>query len=72
MNHYRPSLKPHPLTPVVVKIRNCLKCRKEFTSTGDRICPPCTEENSKVSARGQRDKGGSFRRGYGVGHNEAT
>lgn len=64
--------KPNPLTPVVIKQRFCLKCRKEFTSTGDRICHPCSDENAKVSARGQQDKGGSFRRGFGVGHSEAT
>ena len=61
-----------PLIPIVTKVRTCLKCRQEFSSTGNRICPRCSEENLKTSARAQRDKGGSFRRGYGVGHSEAT
>lgn len=38
------------------KIRTCLKCRKEFTSHGDRICPPCTFENQNESKRAQANK----------------
>lgn len=37
-----------------VKVRSCLKCRKEFNSDGLRICPECTEENQKT-VRSKRD-----------------
>lgn len=31
--------------------RICLKCDKEFTSDGNRVCPKCTYENEHISNR---------------------
>lgn len=37
---------PLPLIPAPpAKMRSCLKCRNTFSSTGNFICPKCTEIN---------------------------
>lgn len=45
--------KPLPLLQKVgtAKTRKCLKCLKQFVSTGLRICPECTEGNKRVGKR---------------------
>ena len=41
-----PRFLPPPLIPPLpAKVRSCLKCRITFSSTGNFICPKCTEIN---------------------------
>lgn len=37
-----------PTRPAVTS-RKCLKCRKPFKSTGDRICKGCNRDNARLS-----------------------
>lgn len=30
------------------KVRLCLKCDNNFSSSGEHICPSCRKENSKI------------------------
>ena len=62
---------PKP-SDVVIKKRECLKCQKEFSSAGDRICSRCTAENLKTSMRERYGSGKLSRRGYGVEHTEGS
>ena len=41
-NVWGPKQKP--------KIRKCLKCGREFKSTGNRLCPACHAINAKCYA----------------------
>jgi len=53
-------------TPLLVKRlpreRCCMKCREMFTSTGDRTCGKCQEENLRHS---KRTRSGPQSRGKG-------
>ncbi len=53
-----------PLLQIEKKVRECLKCRGRFMSEGNRICPPCTEDNERIALRGSSGKGRGIHRGY--------
>lgn len=46
--------KPKPLCQCV--LRNCMKCRLQFASFGNRICDSCQNKNRKVGLFAGKEK----------------
>lgn len=51
--------KPDPLCGS--KVRECMKCRREFTSQGNGTCDDCQEKNRKLSTMNGKYVAGSRR-----------
>lgn len=45
---YPRLLEDHFEEPKEVIIRECLKCEKPFESSGNRICPKCSDSNKQI------------------------